>query len=145
MNGVSPGGAAMLSVAFAYASPQVQYWVELPLPAGATAAALRKAAREALEAGQGTLQVTAAAAQTAGSERAAALAEIPWQGGECGNFSQPIDWQRPLQEGDRVEILRPLQVDPRVSRRNRVAAARRKAPGPWRPVGGPDGGSSGAG
>ncbi len=128
----SPRTAA-LRCAFVYASPRVQYLVELELPAGATAAAARVAARRALEAGQGMLQAAAAAAATPapGMERAAALAEIPWEGGECSVFGQFVDWHAPLRDGDRVEILRALQADPRASRRKRVAEARRCAPGPW--------------
>ena len=129
--------AAALRCAFVYASPRVQYFVELELPAGATAAAARLAARQALEAGQGTLQVAAAIAAplAPGAERAAALAEIPWEGGECSVFGQLVDWHAPLQAGDRVEVLRALQADPRASRRKRVAEARRCAPGPWLPGG----------
>jgi putative ubiquitin-RnfH superfamily antitoxin RatB of RatAB toxin-antitoxin module len=123
--------AAALRCAFAYASPRVQYLVELELPVGATAAAARAAARQALEAGRGTLQVAVAATLAAGTGRAAALAEIPWEDGECSVFGRLVDWHAPLRDGDRVEILRALQADPRVSRRKRVAEARRSTPGPW--------------
>ena len=39
-----------------------------------------------------------------------------------------VDLQTLLQEGDRIELLRPLQTDPRDARRRR-AEARRKLPG----------------
>jgi uncharacterized protein len=49
---------------------------------------------------------------------------VPWDEADCGIFGQPCDASRLLQEGDRVELYRPLQVSPRDSRRNRAAAAR---------------------
>lgn len=109
---------------FAYASPRVQFLVELALPAGATAAAARDAARASLEAGLGRLEADAGEG-AAVEARQLALAEIPWQGGECAIFGLAVDWQRPLREGDRVEIIRPLLADPRVRRRKQVAESRR--------------------
>jgi hypothetical protein len=38
-----------------------------------------------------------------------------------GVFGQPIDGRRELREGDRVEIYRPLQADPREARRRRLS------------------------
>lgn len=44
------------------------------------------------------------------------------------NHGRPIDAGTPLQLGDRVELLRPLTVDPKVSRRERVRQARARRP-----------------
>lgn len=113
-----------LRCAFAYASPRVQFHAELVLTEGATAAAARAAAREALEAGRGRLETVAGQAESPEARRLA-IAEIPWDGGECAIFGQPASWSIALREGDRVELVRPLQADPRTSRRTRVAEARR--------------------
>lgn len=117
-----PDGA--LRCVVAYASPRVQFHVELTLAAGATAAAARDAARQALEAGRGRLEAGSGEGGPIEARRQA-LAEIPWQGGECAVFGLPVDWSRALRDGDRVEIIRPLQADPRDRRRTRVAESRR--------------------
>ena len=36
-----------------------------------------------------------------------------------GLWNRKADWQSPLREGDRVELYRPLRVDPKVARRER--------------------------
>lgn len=48
-------------------------------------------------------------------------------------FGVRVDRQTLLQEGDRIELLRPLQADPKDARRRR-ADARRKLPGVNSPV-----------
>jgi putative ubiquitin-RnfH superfamily antitoxin RatB of RatAB toxin-antitoxin module len=40
-------------------------------------------------------------------------------------FGQRVDGDAPLREGDRVELLRPLQADPKDARRQRVEQRRR--------------------
>jgi putative ubiquitin-RnfH superfamily antitoxin RatB of RatAB toxin-antitoxin module len=122
-SGTVPG---QLRVTFCYASPQVQYVVALELPGSSTAEAARVAARQRLQAGQGILEVDPEVAREAGSPAAAALREIPWEGADCGVFGTAVAWSTPLQDGDRVEVYRPLLADPKVSRRNRVADARRR-------------------
>ena len=124
-----------LRCAFAYASPRVQYLVELDLPAGATADAARRAARLHLAAGEGVLSTVPQASGDAPTAAEQALREMPWEGGRCAVFGQEADWSTPLQDGDRVELLRPLAVDPRTGRRNRVAEARRRS---GRPPAGPE-------
>lgn len=59
--------------------------------------------------------------------RASGLVPTDWQGplGVAGRVVEP---QQRVSAGDRVEILQPLQVDPRTRRRER-AAARRPRPG----------------
>jgi putative ubiquitin-RnfH superfamily antitoxin RatB of RatAB toxin-antitoxin module len=125
----------------------VQLVLALQLPVGATARDARDAARAFLAAGEagrlaieaagGTLAVRQGALPAAGSPMDAALDEIPWEGCECAIFGQPAGWDSRLQPGDRVEVLRPLRVDPRASRRRRVAEARRQG---TRPAGPPEAG-----
>jgi putative ubiquitin-RnfH superfamily antitoxin RatB of RatAB toxin-antitoxin module len=43
-------------------------------------------------------------------------------------FGQRVEGDSPLRDGDRVELLRPLQADPKEARRQRVER-RRRAPG----------------
>jgi putative ubiquitin-RnfH superfamily antitoxin RatB of RatAB toxin-antitoxin module len=43
-----------------------------------------------------------------------------------GVFGVPCAADRPLRDGDRVEVYRPLRTDPRVRRREQVAATPRK-------------------
>jgi putative ubiquitin-RnfH superfamily antitoxin RatB of RatAB toxin-antitoxin module len=47
-----------------------------------------------------------------------------------GIFSRPVTLATPLREGDRVEIYRPLQIDPKDARRKRAAESRQKRPRP---------------
>lgn len=42
-----------------------------------------------------------------------------------GVFGKLVPLQRPVQEGDRVEVYRPLQADPKESRRSRASRKRR--------------------
>jgi uncharacterized protein len=98
---------ATLHCAVAWAAPGFQFCIALQLPAGSTVADACAAARTQLAAEPGS-----------------AAASVPWDEADCGIFGQPCDANRLLQEGDRVELYRPLQVSPRDSRRNRAAAAR---------------------
>ena len=41
--------------------------------------------------------------------------------GRVGIFGKPVGMETPLSDGDRIEIYRPLRVDPRESRRRRAA------------------------
>ena len=40
---------------------------------------------------------------------------------QCGIWGQPVERSRRLREGDRVELYRPLETEPRDARRNRAA------------------------
>ena len=57
--------------------------------------------------------------------------EIRVEGNQLSCYGRLIGWQTRLHDGDRVEILRPLSVDPKDSRRRRAAvqAARKARPG----------------
>lgn len=81
----------------AYALPEIQHVEALSLPAGATVgdALSAVACREPFA----SLDLTA----------------MP-----VGIYGEPVERQRVLADGDRVELYRPLQVDPRDARRQRL-------------------------
>ncbi|MFU8813800.1 MAG: RnfH family protein [Pseudomonadales bacterium] len=97
-----PAAAAELTVDVAYALPQQQTVVRVQLLAGAT--------------------VADALAAVAGRSPFAELdlATLP-----VGVFGDRCERERPLNHGDRVEIYRPLHIDPRDARRARAAGDRR--------------------
>jgi len=63
--------------------------------------------------------------------RAVAPQQIDW---ECtvGVYGEPCGREREVEPGDRIELYRPLAVDPKESRRRRAAAAPRSARGSLR-------------
>lgn len=85
---------AGIRVEVAYALPERQMILALEVPAGATV-------REAIEA-SGILS---------------RFAEIDLERNRVGIFSKPVSPEQVLQEGDRVEIYRPLKADPKEVRR----------------------------
>lgn len=90
-----------IGVEVAYAEPDCQAIVSLRLPAGASAGD---------------------AVQRSGLlER---FPGIPWPGAPIGIFGKPVAPSASLAEGDRVEIYRPLRVDPKEARRLRAARSR---------------------
>lgn len=91
-----------MKVSVAVALPARQAVVELDMPAGATVA-------EAIEA----------------SGMKALFPEIDWPSVRYGIWSRPCAAQRPLEEGDRVEVYRPLAADPREQRRARLRTSSR--------------------
>ena len=91
----------MLRVEVAYARPDVQRIVTVEVPSGATVAT-------AIEA----------------SGIRAAFPEIDPQAPDVGIFAEPVDLNAPLADGDRVEIYRPLQADPKAQRRERARRQR---------------------
>lgn len=48
------------------------------------------------------------------------LPEIAAAGCQLGIFGRPVAAQQLLQDGDRVEVYRPLQIDPKQARRRRA-------------------------
>lgn len=48
-----------------------------------------------------------------------ALPEVEWRGAGVGVWGRKVRFEQVLRDGDRVEIYRPLQVDPKVARRER--------------------------
>ena len=69
-----------------------------------------------------------------GSRVAAALAaaksqlpEVPIDDQRLAIYSRPVSLEGILRDGDRLEILRPLIADPKQSRRDRAADARKRS------------------
>jgi uncharacterized protein len=54
---------------------------------------------------------------------------LPAEGLRVGIWGKPKELSQPLRERDRVEVYRPLQVDPKEARRQRYASHRAKYPG----------------
>jgi uncharacterized protein len=104
-----PGGRAAASkrciVAYATAGRQYLWRVELPL-AATIAEALAAARRQAASA----------------SPEATA---IPWDCAPVGIFGEPRIRSDGCDDGDRIELYRPLTRDPRERRRERVQRERR--------------------
>ncbi len=97
---------ARLRVSVVYLRPDLAFERTLLLPAPATL-------REAIEASEVRQQVP----ELAGVEL------------EVGVFSQRRTLADLLRDGDRVEIYRPLTIDPKEARRIRVAVRRRRRAG----------------
>lgn len=79
-----------------------------------------------------TLEVPAQTSAREAIERSGLLAEFPdLDPAACGVgiFSRPIDLDTVLSDGDRVEIYRPLQIDPKAQRRARAKTQRRSGNG----------------
>lgn len=91
--------AGSVRVEVAFATRDRQHVVSLQLPAGSTVAE--------------ALAVVA--------ERAP-FAELDLAAMPVGVFGDRCERDRVLTEGDRVELYRPLELDPREARRRRVAA-----------------------
>jgi putative ubiquitin-RnfH superfamily antitoxin RatB of RatAB toxin-antitoxin module len=47
---------------------------------------------------------------------------------QCAVYNRPVPLEHRLEDGDRVELLRPLLVDPKESRRQAAAKARNRSP-----------------
>lgn len=99
-------GRPELRVSVVYCAPGVEDVTELTLPAGATAG-------DAIGA-SGVLERR--------PEIGAGPPDLGVRGRACG-LSQP------LEDGDRVELYRPLTVDPKEARRLRAEVRRRRARG----------------
>jgi putative ubiquitin-RnfH superfamily antitoxin RatB of RatAB toxin-antitoxin module len=95
--------AADLHVEVVYAAPARQAVKSLQLPAGSRV-------REAI----------------AASGLLAEFPEIDLAVNRVGVYAEPVELDTPLQDGDRVEIYRPLLADPKEARRRRVARGRRR-------------------
>jgi len=70
------------------------------------------------------LQQGSSLAQALALARAQADWPVGWDEARCrgltpGLWGRKADWNTPLREGDRVELYRPLRVDPKVARRER--------------------------
>ena len=92
----------------AYATRERQYLWRVELPDDATIADALAAARCAAE-----------------GERAGLDAAL-WEQAPVGVFGEPRPRAARVQDGDRIELYRPLRADPRARRRQRVQRERRK-------------------
>jgi putative ubiquitin-RnfH superfamily antitoxin RatB of RatAB toxin-antitoxin module len=92
----------------AYATPARQFLWSIELPPEATIAAALAACRAAV--GESVEGVT-----------------IPWDSAPVGVFGEPRARTAPCADGDRIELYRALERDPRARRRERVARERRGA------------------
>lgn len=99
MNSVDPH-SDKITVTVAYAAPGVEVLVTVTLPAGAT------------------IDDAIAASGVATRQK---LGPAPL---ECAIFGQRAKGATPLEDGDRVELTRPLTADPKRARRLRAAAPR---------------------
>jgi uncharacterized protein len=54
-------------------------------------------------------------------------ADVAWDSADVGIFGEPCDRAARPREGDRIEIYRPLNSDPKESRRARATAGRAAA------------------
>ena len=90
-----------MRVEVAYARPGAQLIIPLEVPAGTTA-------QEAIEA----------------SGIARQFPEIEARHAEIGVFGRVVARTRVLEEGDRVEIYRPLVADPKAKRRQRAVRSK---------------------
>jgi putative ubiquitin-RnfH superfamily antitoxin RatB of RatAB toxin-antitoxin module len=67
------------------------------------------------------------AAALAIARESAGDVEVPWDTAQVGIFGEPCERTAVPRDGDRIEIYRPLTVDPKQSRRDRVRRARAAA------------------
>lgn len=102
----SAGGAGRKRCTVAFATRERQFLFRVELPVDACIAEALAAAR-----------ALAASAQLA--------AEIPWDSGSVGVFGELRTRSDPCADGDRIELYRPLERDPRERRRERVQRERR--------------------
>jgi uncharacterized protein len=92
--------AETIEVEVAYAEPARQFLRRIVLPAGSTVAEAIRASRVE-------------------SEFAIDASNLA-----AGVWSKPVSRDAPLENGDRVELYRPLEADPKEARRRRALRAR---------------------
>jgi putative ubiquitin-RnfH superfamily antitoxin RatB of RatAB toxin-antitoxin module len=102
--------AARKRCTVAYATRERQYLWDVELPTGACIA-------DAL-----------AAARAAAGGTGEPAAGIPWDAAAVGIFGEPRTRSDRFEDGDRIELYRPLHRDPRERRRERVQRERRTKP-----------------
>lgn len=101
----------------AYATRDHQYLWSVDLPAEATVC-------EAINAARG---LAAETRTTRGTREE--IEQIPWETAPVGIFGEVCDREAVPADGDRIEIYRPLQSDPRERRREKVRRDRRSKSG----------------
>ena len=106
MSAASAGGSGRKRCTVAFATRERQFLFRVELPADARIA-------EALAAARALAASTAPAAQ------------IPWDCASVGIFGELCSRSDGCADGDRIELYRPLERDPRERRRARVQRERR--------------------
>jgi hypothetical protein len=104
----SSAGVARKRCSVAFATRERQYLWSVELPLSARIAEALAAARELAAAEPGA-------------------AQIPWDTAPVGIFGELRTRSDHCADGDRIELYRPLEQDPRARRRERVQHARRAA------------------
>ena len=102
----------------AYATPERQHLWTVKLPQGATIA-------DAIEAARGVAAGTSSGASGPG----VGAEPIPWDSAPVGIFGEIRTRDYIPGDGDRIELYRPLQQDPRERRRDQVNAGRKRRGG----------------
>ena len=97
----------MIRCLIAYATRERQYLWSVELPPRATIAEALAAARRLAE------------------RESAGLEPSLWEAAPVGVFGEPRTRDARVEDGDRVELYRPLRADPRARRRERVQRERR--------------------
>lgn len=67
-----------------------------------------------------TVELVLYAARTELNHRGESIDENFWSSAPVGIFGEPCERDRLVSEGDRIEIYRPLAVDPKQARRERA-------------------------
>ena len=106
MNTASTGDTGHKRCTVAFATRERQYLWNIELPAEARIA-----------------EAIAAARRLAAAEEW--VAEIPWDSASVGVFGELRSRSDSCADGDRIELYRPLERDPRERRRERVQRERR--------------------
>ena len=99
-----------MRILVSWSGPDGEFELAMQLPAGALLA-------DALTAAEVQLR----------SEGAALAAAVDWLGAETGIHGELRPRNTPLRQGDRVEIYRPLALDPKESRRVRAQRLRKQS------------------
>jgi putative ubiquitin-RnfH superfamily antitoxin RatB of RatAB toxin-antitoxin module len=102
----SAPGAKRCLVAYATRERQYLWHIELP--------------------GEATIADALAAARRAAERESAGLDPALWEAAPVGVFGELRARNAQAQDGDRIELYRPLHADPRARRRERVQRERRK-------------------
>lgn len=95
----------MMRCSVVFALPDREWEWEVELQDGATIAAAMELARQAADSSNNA-------------------PDVPWLTANVGIYGEVRSRETNLSDGDRVEIYRPLQVDPKESRRDRARRIR---------------------
>jgi putative ubiquitin-RnfH superfamily antitoxin RatB of RatAB toxin-antitoxin module len=68
-------------------------------------------------------------AAVAASALPAQYPELAWSALPAGVWGRAVEWDQALADGDRIELCRPLMVDPKVARRERFRRQGARAAG----------------